>query len=389
MRLRTRSTTPPPQEGPPYLGTLTSHREPQGWDVTRAPRWLPRALFQVVVAVFLGIFAWRALASLGTVITILVISWFLSLAMEPGIAWLVRHKMKRGPATGLVMLGTVLAVVVVLALFGGLFVTQLIALINALPRFYADLSTMLDERFNLVLPPVDDLLDAAVSRWDDLAPGIVGVGTSLVAGLFTATAVLLVTYYMSAAGASFRAAICRMLAPHRQREVLRIWEVSQEKVSGFILSRLVLAGASTAATWAFLEILRIPYALPMAAFTGVVSQFVPTVGTYLGGALPVAVSLSQSPTKALGVVIFIVVYQQIENLLLSPKVSQQSLQLNPAIAFLSVLAFGAVFGALGAFLSLPVAAVIQAVSSTFVQRHELIDSELLREPSGPAAKAQP
>ena len=76
---------------------------------------------------------------------------------------------------------------------------------------------------------------------------------------------------------------------------------------------------------------------------------------------------------------FATAYQQIENLVFAPKVSARSLELNPAVSFLAVLAFGAVFGALGAFLALPVAATIQAVSNVYLRRHELIDSEMLRE----------
>jgi predicted PurR-regulated permease PerM len=184
---------------------------------------------------------------------------------------------------------------------------------------------------------------------------------------------------MASAGPKFRAAVCRYLAPHRQREVLRLWEVSQDKVAGFINSRLVLAAISTVATWLFLQLLGIPYALPLAVFTGLVSQFIPTVGTYIGGALPVLVALTVSPLRALAVLAFIIGYQQVENLVLTPKVSQRSLALNPAVAFLSVIAAGAVFGALGAFLALPVVATIQAVMSTYVRRHELVDSALLQE----------
>ena len=150
-----------------------------------------------------------------------------------------------------------------------------------------------------------------------------------------------------------------------------------------INSRIVLAAVSTAATFVVLTVLRVPYALPLAAFTGVVSQFVPTVGAYIGGALPVAVALTVSPVRALVVLGFVIAYQQVENLVLAPKISARSLQLNPAVAFLAVLAFGAVFGALGAFLALPVAATIQAVSTVYLRRHELVDSELLREQRAP------
>ncbi|WP_258723585.1 AI-2E family transporter [Cellulomonas sp. NS3] len=363
----------------------------------RPPAWLPRALVMAVVAVFLGVLTWRALGQLGTVLTIVVISWFISLAMEPAVKWLVQHGMKRGLATGLVMIGSIVAVVVVLALFGGLFVAQLVDLVQDVPRLYADLTAMLDESFGIVLPGTDEVLERLANDWgDDLAFGILGVGGSIVGFFFVASAVLLVVYYMVSAGPRFRAAICRLLAPRRQREVLNIWEVSQAKVADFINSRLILAALSTAFTFAFLTIVHVPYALPLAAFTGVVSQFVPTIGTYLGGILPIAVAFSVSPLTAVGVLVFILAYQQLENLVFAPKVSARSLELNPAMSFLAVLAFGAVFGALGAFLALPVAATIQAVSGTYVRRHELVDSELLRaepgqtlEPKDPEATRSP
>ncbi|GEA89173.1 AI-2E family transporter [Cellulomonas cellasea] len=363
----------------------------------RPPAWLPRALVMAVVAVFLAVLTWRALGKLGTVLTIVVISWFISLAMEPAVKWLVQHRLKRGLATGLVMIGSIVAVVVVLALFGGLFVAQLVDLVQDVPRLYADLTAMLDESFGIALPGTDEVLERLANDWgDDVAFGILGVGGSIVGFFFVASAVLLVVYYMVAAGPRFRAAICRLLAPRRQREVLNIWEVSQAKVADFINSRLVLAALSTAFTFVFLTIVDVPYALPLAAFTGVVSQFVPTIGTYLGGILPVAVAFAVSPLTAVGVLIFILAYQQVENLIFAPKVSARSLELNPAMSFLAVLAFGAVFGALGAFLALPVAATIQAVSGTYVRRHELVDSELLRaepgqtlEPKDPEATRAP
>ncbi|NTW39477.1 MAG: AI-2E family transporter, partial [Cellulomonadaceae bacterium] len=67
----------------------------------RPPAWLPRALFMCVVAVFLGVLSWRALGQLGMVISILVVSWFLALAIEPMVASLVRRGVRRTLATGI------------------------------------------------------------------------------------------------------------------------------------------------------------------------------------------------------------------------------------------------------------------------------------------------
>jgi len=349
------------------------------FDSRRPPAWLPRALFLAALTVFASIMVWRALGMLTNVITILVLAWFIALAMEPPIRWLVRRGVRRTRATGLVMLTAGILTVVVLALFGGLFVQQVLDFVKHVPEYYADLAAWLDERFDADLPTADEALNALAKHWQSLAPGIIGAGASLIGGIFTGSAVLLVTYYMASAGPRFRAAVLAYLEPDRQREVLRIWEVSQEKVADFINSRLVLAALSTVFTWVVFEIISVPYALPLAAFTGVVSQFVPTIGTYIGGALPVAVSLTVSPLTAVLVVVWIIAYQQVENYVFSPKISARALSLNPAVSFIGVIGFGAVFGALGAFLALPVMATIQAVASTYVRRHEIVDDPLLRE----------
>lgn len=367
------------------MRTTTAQRANSG----RPPAWLPRALLMVVVAVFAAVLAWRALGQLGSVITILVTAWFIALAMEPPVRWLVRHRMRRGVATGLVMFGAILASLGLLTVFGQLFVAQLVDLIRSVPELYEQLTAFVLNAFGYELPTTDKVLVQLVDSWGtNVAQGVIGVGGTILGGLFVLSAVLLVVFYMVAQGPRFKASICSLLAPERQREVLRVWDASQEQVSNFLSSRILLALVSAFATFVFLTVVRVPYAVPLAAFTGLVSQFVPTIGTYIGGALPVVVGLTVSPLTGLGVVIFIVVYQQIENLVLAPKISAHTMELNPAVAFISVLAFGAVFGALGAFLALPVAATIKAVSGAYLKRHELVDSELLADGATPAARRQ-
>lgn len=351
-------------------------------DARRPPRWWGKALAMAVVAVFVGIFAWDAVGALQGLLVNLLIAFFIALALEPIVVWLVRHGWKRGAAASVSLLGSLALVIVMFALFGNLFVQQLVQLVGNLPDLYVSAQEMVQERFNAQIPDVEELLRQAAEQWgSEVASGALLVGTTILGGVFATLTILLVTYYLLAAGPRFRASICRWLTPNRQQEVLRLWEVTQVKVSDFINTRIVLAAIATATTFAFLAILGTPYSLPLALFTGVVSQFVPTIGTYIGGALPIAVALtSQGVPQALGVLAFILGYQQIENLWLAPKVSARALEMNAAVSFVVVLAFGAVFGALGAFLALPIAATIQAVANTYVQRHELVASHMLRDP---------
>lgn len=353
----------------------------------RPPRWFPRALLLTVLTVFAGIFVWRAMGSLTALFVNLIIALFLALAMEPMIVWLVKHGWKRGGATAVVLFGLLGAGLAVLALFGQLFVEQAGELIKTLPSTYESAADWIEKQFKVDVPEMADLQAQLIQDWgNEVASRALAIGTSVLSGIFAFTTILLVAYYLAAAGPRFRASICGWLSPKNQNEVLKLWEITQTKISDYINSRVVLAAMSSLATGIFLTIIQIPYALPLALFTGVVSQFVPTIGTYIGGALPIVFALTtDGPKKAILVLAFIIAYQQVENLWLSPKVSAKALEMNPAVSFVVVLAFGAVFGPLGAFLSLPVAATIQAVATTYLRRHELVDSHMLRDPGSSTA----
>src|SRR5690606_20618196 len=253
-------------------------------DSPRPPRWWARGLLMAVVAVFLALFAWYAGQQLLGLFVMLVVAFFLALAFEPMVLWLVRRGVRRGLAAGLAMIATALAALGVLGLSGQLFVQQVIQLGRSLPGVYTRSQELLAERFGLTVPDADEVLLTAVERWgEELAGRALLVGSSILNGIFAVTTVLIVTYYLCAAGPRFRASICRWLAPRRQEEVLRVWEVAQVRVSDFITTRIVLAAIATVVMVVLLSVIGTRYALPLALFTGVVSQFVPTIGVYLGG----------------------------------------------------------------------------------------------------------
>lgn len=142
-----------------------------------------------------------------------------------------------------------------------------------------------------------------------------------------------------------------------------------------------MAAINATGTAIFLIFMNVPYWLPLSLFCGIVSQFVPTIGTYLGGALPILFAWgSNGFGSAIAVLIFVTIYQQIENMVISPKISEKTMDLNPAVAFLSVLIMGAVFGALGAFLALPVTASLQAILKVCTKQYNLVSSPLMDDP---------
>ena len=97
----------------------------------------------------------------------------------------------------------------------------------------------------------------------------------------------------------------------------------------------------------------------------------------LAGLLPILIALLNEPISALWVLLAIAIYQQLENYLFAPRITSQTMNIHPAVAFGTVILGASLLGVVGTLLAVPVAATIQAFVSTYIRRHELIESDLL------------
>ena len=359
---------------------------PHKGDPRRPPEWYGRALLYTGIAVYLAWFLFRSWGKVEFVVLDIVISMFIALAMEPLVQILVRHGWRRGVAAAVSLVVLVLVTIALLVMFGNMFVQQVTGMANGLPDFYEQMSKTIEQQTSWQLPAISDLGNEIVkniqSSWvTDFAGQAISTTVGFMSFLLNFLTVLLVTYYICAAGPKMRRSMCQWMSQKSQRKFVLVWTVAQDQISSFLFSRTILAVINSVCMSIFMVIMHVPYWLPLAIFCGLVSQFVPTIGTYIGGALPILFAWgSNGLMVALSVLIFIVVYQQIENLIFLPAVSQRTMDLNPAIAFLSVLVLGSVFGALGAFLALPIAASFQVIFKTYTKRYELIDSPLMQDP---------
>ncbi len=348
----------------------------------RMPRWVPRAIGLLVASVVgLATAAWL-LDRLRSLLVVLLVSLFLSFAMEPAVNWLARRGWKRGLGTAVVFLASALAASGFLAAMASVLADQINTLIDTAPRYLADIEQWADEQFGIEIS-TDDISaqfaegGSAASLLGDVAGNLVSVGSAVVNVAIQMLSVALFTFYLVADGPRLRRLVCSALAPARQAAVIRGWELAIDKTGGYIYSRLLLALAAFLVHWAAFAIIGLPFSVVMAMWVGILSQFVPVVGTYLAGLLPMLIALLDDPLTVLWVAAVVLAYQQIENYLLAPRVTARTMNIHPAVAFGSVLVGVAVLGSAGALLAVPAAATIQAFVSTYIKRHELIESELL------------
>lgn len=366
-------------ESTPGPAAPAAHTLPVGWAVRTPPRWLPRSLLYAALTVAGLIAAFWILGKLQGLLTVLLVSLFLAFAIEPAVNWLAARGVRRGAGTGAVFLVLLIVIVAFVWTLGALLVSQVTMLVQNAPGYVQDVVDWVNSTFDQDLSG-DDLTKYA-SEWSStiegylvgLAGNVWGIGTVAIGAIFQLLGVLLFTFYFAADGPRFRTWVCSLLPPRKQKHVLRAWDIAVEKTGGYIYSRALLALCSAVAHYVALRVLDVPSAFALALWVGVVSQFIPTVGTYLAGALPVLVALVHDPISALWILLFIVAYQQFENYVLQPRITATTLDMHPAVAFGAVIAGAALLGPTGALLAIPVTATAQGFAGAYVRRYEVTE----------------
>jgi predicted PurR-regulated permease PerM len=137
------------------------------------------------------------------------------------------------------------------------------------------------------------------------------------------------------------------------------------RIGGYVAGILTTASIAGTSALVFFSILGlfaegIPFAVPLAVFSGLLG-LIPAVGAYIGAAPAVIVGFFQSPLTGILILVYFIVYQQVENYVIQPRIMKNAVNLSPAAVVISTLVFGSLGGFAGAVLALPAAATIKVV----------------------------
>lgn len=316
---------------------------------------------------------------LRSLIFMIFISLFVAVAVEPPVHFLEKRGWRRGLATGLVFLVAFLLFVTFFVALAPLFVDQANRLIDSLPRYIASMAQFLGEWFNVdvstesLQQELSGIPDLIMGAGGTILGGVVTVTSGIAEFLFFTATVALFSFYMVAELPKLQRNVLSTMNEERQHDALHVWDVAVEKMGGYIYSRLILAVVSGFLTFLFLTILRVPFAVPLALWVGILSQFIPVIGTYLAAILPAIVSLSaRGPGTMLWVILYFVVYQQIENYLIAPRITRRTMEIHPAVSIGAIIIGSTLLGPVGVILALPTTGIIQALISETRRHHQVI-----------------
>jgi len=359
------ATTPPApappavqSPAPPIVVTSTSisHRDdlevPRGLRIAGAWAWRVLLLVLAIVGVL-----W-VIAQLQLVVVPLVIALLLSALLAPAVNWLRRHRVPRSLATTIVVIGGIAAVVGVLTLVINEFVSGWPQLSD---KAAAGLNQIQDA-LHLSDRQVDALVNS-VETWLDQNRGKVTTGAlttattlgHVLAGLFL---VLFATFFFLRDGRRISGFLVGLLPEPTRESVASAADMSWGTLVAYVRATVLVAFIDAVGIGLALVILRVPFALPLAALV-FLGAFIPIVGATLSGAVAVLVALvTRNPFVALLVLIAVIAVQQLEGHVLQPLIMGKAVAIHPLAVIVAIATGVVVAGIVGALVAVPVVAVL-------------------------------
>ena len=328
------------------------------------------ALLGITIGVFLVLeIVWIA----RQVLTWVLIAIFLALAMNPAVNWFQNHGFRRrGLATGI----TAVLVLAGFALLGLLFIPTLVDEVNgfaqALPGYVDDITHrrgrlgFLESKYHVTQRVRDAVQEGGASR----ILGLTGTALAITKGIITAivaiVTIMFMTVFMLLEGPAWLDRFYALL-PEGSRDRWRgVGDEIYRTVGGYVTGNLFISVIAGITSTLMLLALRVPYAVALGLLVAIL-DLIPLAGATIAAIIVCSIGFLHSLAAGIILIVFFIVYQQIENHLLQPLVYSRTVRLSPLAILISVLVGAEIAGVLGALAAIPVAGTIQVLLRAWLE----------------------
>ncbi len=303
--------------------------------------------------------------------------------------------MGRGAATAVILLSSLGFLVLFFVLVIPPIAAEVQAFARRVPDYIARLEDTggvlgeFEQRFNL-----SEQLEKLADRVPELAQGsvgtVLGVFGNIASGLFSLLTILVLTVYFASNLPTLEDGVSSLFPPAKRKEYRDLMDRATEKIGGYASGQITVCVVAGVCTFIAFLIIGLPFPAALAMWVSI-TTLIPSVGALVGAVLCILVASFVSIPTALITAVYILVYQQIENYVVSPRVMKKAVDLSPAAVIVSVLIGGSILGFVGALLALPLAAAAKVVVRDLwlSSRIEPARKKRVRRPKPPAADGPP
>jgi len=297
------------------------------------------------------------------ILELIALAMFIAIGLEPVVALLHRHRVPRWLAVLLVSLGAVGAVAGLLAVAIPPLVNEVDKLVTEAPHYLQTLNNRssflghLNHQYHIVTHVKKALSSGGVGS---IASGVVGAGTLVVGAITAVLIVVILSIYFLADLPRVTKAIYRLVPRSRRARGGLLIDEMFARVGGYVLGNVITSVIAAVGTLVWLEIFGVPYPLLLSVFVGFM-DLIPIVGSTVAGIIVSLVALTVSWPVALGTAAFYIVYRNLEDYLITPRVMNRTVKVSGLITVIAVLIGGTLMGIIGALIAIPVAASIKLI----------------------------
>ena len=320
--------------------------------------------FMVTVGALLALTMLQALASASAVFILIIISLFLAAGLNPAVMFFQNRGLNRGASVGAVMASVLLFVAAFIAIAVPPLIDQGNQLLDNAPALIRDLN---NNAFINDLNNKYGVIDSLQSKIDSLIKdgqfamtafgGVIGVGKAVVSGLVSTITILVLTLYFLASLPQVINIGLKFVPSSRRDRVSKLTNAIVSRIGSFVGGQAIIA--ALAATFILIMglIIGMPYPGPLAMVV-LICGFIPLVGHFIGMSIVTVVSLTDSLTTAAIALGGYIVYVQIENYVITPRIMRKSLAIPGLVTIIAALLGASLLGLVGGLLAVPIAAAV-------------------------------
>lgn len=308
------------------------------------------------------------------VLTWIFIATFLAMALNPAVGWFERHGVKR---RGIAVSITFMLALAFLAAIGLVFVPTLVSQVNdfvgKLPQYAHDITSgrgrlgFLETKYHIQERIQAAIKDGGAAKLLGFSGVALSVAKGVVSIVVAALTITFMTFFMLLEGPTWVERFFGLMSDRSQERWRKNANAIYRTVGGYVTGNLLISLIAGSLTTVVLLIMGVPYAVALGLIVAIL-DLIPLAGATIAAILIGAVAFLHSVPAGIVVVVFFVLYQQLENHVLQPIVYGRTVQLSPLTVLISILIGAELAGVLGALAAIPVAGAFQVLILDWLNR---------------------
>ncbi|HEY8102948.1 MAG TPA: AI-2E family transporter [Gaiellaceae bacterium] len=333
----------------------------------RLVHFRPRTILVVLGIILAAIVMIEVVRSARGVLIWIFVAIFLALALNPAVEWLLARGVKRrGVAVAITFAGAIVLIAAVAATIVPTIVTQVNEFVDAVPDYVADVTAgrgklgFLEREYQITERVRDALENGGASKLLGLSGTAVAVTKGVVTAVIATVTIAFLTLFMLLEGPAWMERLYSLLPEEKQPRWRSMGHDIYRTIGGYVTGNLAISVIAGIVSTAVFLALGIPYALALGLVVAIL-DLIPMAGATIAAILVTTIAFLDSTTSGIIVLVFFIVYQQLENHVLQPVVYGRTVQLSPLAVLIAVLIGAELAGVVGALAAIPLAGAIQVV----------------------------